>query len=954
MNNETAGLAEDVEALQGPIPGDFANICVASEQNVITAMETLKHWSELQTGVPFTGPLSPAMQLLADHGARPMVPCHYSGTELGWEWHGFGLYGNAIAARTEFLFPSDNQFSGFPFMTEISWICLSNTGLVGGAGEDALQSSRLWLNGPDPNTSTGCIVPARCMCIPESITPPVSEPIPEPVPPSPVPITPLPIEECPSPVECPIPDGRVIVALDCDTRLLIVINAAELCNFPNAIEIAECTHGSEFDLDELCAICETPEEEPPEDILPPLPGIVEPILKALAIECNLPAVNTIRPGRRTGGAPRIGGVSSGIDMLGIISAFVSGPGLLSLIGRIPGLNTTPGLKVGTEIVRLVIDFIRNAYADLIEFQTKLTRSALGVKGCLNERSVDLTASRAIVSIINGLTFGSMKEELVAYDQAVAEECPTSVPSAEQALSAWLSNRVNTSQLKCWVEANNFRWDEWKFVADSAQKKPGILELLGMWRREIINEDGLHQKARDDGWINRTDVERFQRLTEFVPGPSDLVRFMVRDTADEETIDWTQSDESFVEKFTGPMLRWAKAQAIPDEVMKFHWRAHWRLPSPTQLFTMLHRLGRRPDGTEIVAFKKRVRQALQQDDVHPNWVDDIMAINFTLPRLTQIRRLLRSGQFSEADILAEFVKRGLETKTAEAMTKFEIQEAKKSFRSNPLISQFAKGNLNERELRRELADQGASLAAVDDAVGFGQLKMQMDSREECLKAIRHKVLIGEIDEAEAGDQAFLITRDRPQATALAETWKCERDSRSKISTASELCAFFKDGLIGVGDFTRGLLRIGMPLERANRLVARCRRQLTKAQQLEDDRERKKAQAEAKRLAREAEKASKLSESQLRQRESALEKANTARDRQEKRLAQASKTIANRNELDYETLLPQIIAIARSAVASGFGKMEEVSNIAQIIATSRSVSGPVSFQEVLMSTLQEVGP
>lgn len=898
-----------------------------------------------------------AISVIREHGEHAVEQCGPvpAGGD-GFAWKGLGLYGRGVAISTDHLSGVDDQNGRYRAVAAINWVCAINPATVGVAGFNLVQQERVWLTtfslqGP------GCFSPPSCVCIADD-EPPVPPPVPDIVPgpspsPGPVPITPPIPEFCPEPEECPVPDGRVIVALDCSTRLLIVINAAELANFPDAIEIAECAHGEQFDIDELCRICETPEEDPEPDpiVLPSLQAIR--FAAARNIECNLPEVNLVRPAGGPPGIPRLGDADISSMFASLLKRVLSGDNLLALFGGIGRGGSGPGMQLSGNIIKLVFDALRSAYADVMEFGVNILKNQLGLRGCLKDRSLDLVGTRAVVAVINGLTFGSLKEELVAYDQQVSLECPTGVPSAQQALAAWLANRISPEQLRCWVEANNFRWDEWKFVADSAQKRPGMLELLGMWRRGIIDEGTLQTKARNDGWVNQVDVDRFKKLTVFVPGPSDLVRFMVRDVADERNINWVESDNTFRDKFKGPMLDWAKSQGMDEEVMKFQWRAHWRIPSPTQLFTMLHRIGRRADGSEIVDFKKRVRGALQQDDVHPDWVDELMAINFQLPRLTQVRKLILSGLFDREQVMAEFVKRGLETKTAEAMTKFEMESAEKAFRSNPLVTEFSKGTISEPELRAELAAIGAGDPGIESAISWGRLKMTMDRREKCLASIRHKVIIGEIDRQQAATEALAQTGDQRQANDLSEMWECERDSRSKISTASELCAFFKDGLIGQGDFLRGLLRINMPLQRAQQLIARCQRQLTLSQEKEEERERKKAEGEARRAQKEAEKISKLSASQLKQRQSALERANAAKDRQEGRLVRAAKTIANRHGLDYETLLSDIVAISRAAVNDGMGKMEEVSTIAQTISTSSAVTGPISFRETLLSTLTEIG-
>jgi len=550
------------------------------------------------------------------------------------------------------------------------------------------------------------------------------------------------------------------------------------------------------------------------------------------------------------------------------------------------------------------------------------------------------------------------ESIVALNQIIKFGCPAQIPSPEQALSAFLANTIDRNTLECWVRANGFKFNGyWEHVAEGARNKPNLADLIVARRRNIIGNAQFSIKAREAGWTDPDDVDILQELAVQVPPVQDIIRFMVRDVDDQALVNRFQldgvGDSHFDRKFGRQLQKWAFDQGLPEEVMRFQWRAHWRLPSPTQLFTMLHRLGRQPDGTIIPQWRDDIRAALAQDDVLPFWIDPLMDISFSLPRISQIRRLLRTGIFTRDEVLHEFIKRGLQTKTAEALTLFEVQERDKAFRNNPLVAQFAKGNINETELEAELIKAGATGDASDQAIEFGKLKMRMERREKCLAAVRHRVLIGELNQAGAAAAAVAITNDQDQADALAETWACERDSRSKISTAAELCSFFKERLIGAGDFLRGLLNINMPLARAQALVARCSNQLTRKMENDEEREQKKIAAQAAKDERERLKSVKLTASQLAQRRAALNAANRARDRQQKRITDATRTIANRNKLSYDEILPEILAITRQASGSGLGTAEEVSTAAQTVAGSKGVSGPISFQESLLRTLAEIG-
>ncbi len=866
-------------------------------------------------------------------GARIITGCVSPRGIAGVAWSGLGLYVAACAApggivtgsaridpSTPEANPLPNPDPDFTHVAIMRWALLN---------PPAEAESLLFLTGPDFRTASGCIELPAC--------PIGAEPLPAPLVETPA-IPGLPPVVVPAPavrppdtpdVFCP-PSPELVVALDCDARVLVVRVAEEVAADPQFIVLGDARDEAEFDLAAILDRCEPTLVERVKDVvLPETDESTADDTPELFTDCDLtpwiihPDLSAPRRARK------------------IAESAVVGSAIKGALRRIPGLADAPVIEIGR--FNLLRDLEKEAVKVFDQWNVRCNQS---------DKHLRFANERALLIALNGNTPGLMDEFIISADQHAKQSCPSRMPTIGDALSTWLSAAIDDDEFKCWVESQGFTFKHFQHVASAARAKPNLNESIGMMRRGIIDPERLFRQSREIGFTKSQDVENLIRLSEQIPGPSDITRMMVRDAADDVNIDWTQSDASFVQKFTGPLEKWARWQAIPTEAMKFQWRSHWEIPPATQLFTMMHRIGRNPDGSPVPGFRDRVKRALQQNDLMPDWVDDVIDINFRLPRRADLRRVFRVGIFSEADLLGEFVKQGLETKTAEGLVEFEIREKKRAFANNPLVAKYSRGEINADELFDELGELGADPDGLRTALNRGKLLMRMRRRSRCLEAIRHRVLVGEIDRAESERLAQLQTMDIDQATELAETWQCERDSRSKSVSAAELCKWYKDNVIDAAQFVRQLREIGFSRELAEAKFQQCQLELNRKLSAAQERARRREQALADKSARDSAGTVKQSEKAQAARIKNLLKARAATDRREKKVVDAARTLANRTDLSFDDTLAAMMRFYRSQLRLALIDADELAAAVLAAAKIKSVSGLDSWMGRVESIIDVV--
>jgi len=174
------------------------------------------------------------------------------------------------------------------------------------------------------------------------------------------------------------------------------------------------------------------------------------------------------------------------------------------------------------------------------------------------------------------------------------------------------------------------------------------------------EDTLRESALKDRYIADIMELRYQLL-----GASDYIRFAVRDVYDAAARQKLTLDQDFPNGLAPKLV----ALGYSDQDAKDAWAAHWELPSPTQVYEMLHR-GKLPEGVTVEDY-------LKSADYAPIWRQSLVDISYNPITRTDAKRMyklrgdfdalvanFRANGYNEQDSkdLAEFTKEDVSVET----------------------------------------------------------------------------------------------------------------------------------------------------------------------------------------------------------------------------------------------------------------------------------------------------
>lgn len=268
------------------------------------------------------------------------------------------------------------------------------------------------------------------------------------------------------------------------------------------------------------------------------------------------------------------------------------------------------------------------------------------------------------------------------------------------------NLISPADCEPYLRALGFiRPVDQQLLLNSRFNPPAPGELLVMLNRDIITTGEADLYMQWLGFDNR-ESGYLQKLRFEIPGPSDLVRFSVREVWDQNVVDEFGYDNEFPVEFTYWMrkqgLDWTEdvtgpgGQVIPGVSWpRAYWRSHWNMISPSQSYEMLHRLrGNKADPATWRVPGVRpwdiddVRRVLKVDDYPEPFRDRLAAISYRVPTRVDTRRMLENGIIDRAEATEIFQDQGYRQVDAERLGLFAEQLA-----TNKRLKQYQTGHRN---------------------------------------------------------------------------------------------------------------------------------------------------------------------------------------------------------------------------------------------------------------------
>ena len=366
---------------------------------------------------------------------------------------------------------------------------------------------------------------------------------------------------------------------------------------------------------------------------------------------------------------------------------------------------------------------------------------------VNASIANTSFNEAIINILNTVCLGSLRKykRAITYDSDVKN--PIGIMSADQAASAFLANEIDACTFKTYVCANDVIYDAYLPLVKAGKLKFSALELQQLYMRQGIKRGNLSDRLRELGSLHEEDVDELDCLTTQIPGPSDIIRMMVRDVVNPTVVSTFNLDSGFEDNYQDVLKSWAGNQGLPDQAVQMYWRAHWDIPSPTQLYEILRRLRHDPAFFGDGNVADNVETALKQQDILPFWIPYLMKIAYHPMTRTDLNRAYSHGWIGDDDYVDGIYQDGYSDDDAQTLLRFAKSERTLAIRGLAEVQDYRKGFMSIAQLQTALQALDYSPDVVVIALQIADTYRDLDNQEAILRKLDQAYRMCRIDDNE---------------------------------------------------------------------------------------------------------------------------------------------------------------------------------------------------------------
>lgn len=358
-------------------------------------------------------------------------------------------------------------------------------------------------------------------------------------------------------------------------------------------------------------------------------------------------------------------------------------------------------------------------------------------GCSQESTGLLSVVLALLGFVEKYFVRLPPRITAPLQYAEAFQCPWVLPTPAEARALYLAGVIDSDAAISLGRFGGVCPDSQLLLSLGGQSRLTPGEIVAAKWRDLWSDDRARQELRARGYLEPDALDLQAALAQFVPGPSDLVRFLVRDVADDAIVQRFQLDDEFAAKLGGTgsdLLRFARAQGVDESVLKYYWRAHWTIPSPTQLGEFWRRLrpaesvdpiraarvgltGRIPSWSprsdpRLIVSDADIDAALGQQDILPFWRDKFRAVQFLPLTRVDARRAYDIGVLDIDDVFESLVQDGYSTDNAAILSEFAKKEKQLGIANSEPAKLYRDGLIDEADARLGLRDLGYDPDPID--------------------------------------------------------------------------------------------------------------------------------------------------------------------------------------------------------------------------------------------------
>jgi len=399
-------------------------------------------------------------------------------------------------------------------------------------------------------------------------------------------------------------------------------------------------------------------------------------------------------------------------------AVIVGGGLASSLIRGVGAYVTKSPELGAEATNSAMATI----APLIraEVTAATLTSMLGCQGNgLQNGIMTLTAVAALTEGTN-VNFDDL---LLPVRYALHSACPVRQLEPERAIAAWLSNAIGEGVLNEHFAIAGYCPEATLWYKQAARSKFVPDQIIDLWRRGIINENGVNTYLRRLGYVDDEYVQGIKDLARTLPTPADANRLMHNGFYSPAYQAQLGLDAEFPARYTAPIKRLFNSAGFTDTDAQSVFAASFRNPGIGELETIWHRLRPRPGHTGESTLYTQLVAALGTHDLPPYWQEQILATIYRPIDQRHLTQAYNLGGFSDEQATDALASNGYSDADIGNMLGAMRIVRDSHTHADPAIRVWLSLAIDATECRRRLFARGYSEDSVDTAMSDANVEFR---------------------------------------------------------------------------------------------------------------------------------------------------------------------------------------------------------------------------------------
>jgi len=338
---------------------------------------------------------------------------------------------------------------------------------------------------------------------------------------------------------------------------------------------------------------------------------------------------------------------------------------------------------------------------------------------------------------------------------------------------------------------------WKKLPVRLLDTPTLVRLKykGMITNEFFNEEMGSQG------FNKEAINGFINDYKFVPTPSDVIRWSVREAFYEDYVKKYGLDAEYPDKLT----EYGKPLGMDVNELKYFWRSHWELPSTYQGFEMLHR---------GIITAEDLDKLFMAADIMPFWREKLKGISYSPYTRVDIRRMFKAGVIDRAAVKTGYLERGYDDEHAENLTNWTVSDTmakERDLTRSNIERLYKEGQIPREKAAEYLLGLRYDEDEVEYLLSLVDIKIVDEVEKELIGLWTDQFKLHEIDIKgfESNLDTLSITMEKKNRLS-AKAKRIELGFVMKPPKA-DLCKWYSNGIITKDKFTENMKGLGYTAE-----------------------------------------------------------------------------------------------------------------------------------------------